>query len=111
MTYFLRSRPCTNSANVGAGTSPTAVIHQASKRRVCVRVAPPNSVTPSRTWRRASKASTKSETVARYSVLNDRKQIFASKYMLSLPTEEQLRREIERERRLIESALEECADD
>ncbi len=48
----------------------------------------------------------KSETVARYSVLNDRKQIFASKYMLSLPTEEQLRLEIERERRLIESARE-----
>ncbi len=48
----------------------------------------------------------KNETVARYSVLNDRKQIFASKYMLSLPTEEQLRLEIERERRLIESALE-----
>lgn len=48
----------------------------------------------------------KSETVARYSVLNDRKQIFASKYMLSLPTEEQLQLEIERERRLIESALE-----
>ena len=47
-----------------------------------------------------------SETVARYSVLNDRKQIFASKYMLSLPTEEQLRLEIERERRLMESALE-----
>lgn len=52
----------------------------------------------------------KSETVARYSVLNDRKQIFASKYMLSLPTEEQLRLEIERERRLIESALEGDAD-
>lgn len=53
----------------------------------------------------------KSETVARYSVLNDRKQIFASKYMLSLPTEEQLRLEIERERRLIESALEDGADE
>ncbi len=48
----------------------------------------------------------KSETVARYSVLNDRKQIFASKYMLGLPTEEQLRLEIERERRLIEAAWE-----
>jgi len=46
----------------------------------------------------------KNETVARYSVLNDRKQIFASKYMLCLPTEEQLRLEIERERHLIESA-------
>lgn len=53
----------------------------------------------------------KSETVARYSVLNDRKQIFASKYMLCLPTEEQLRLEIERERRLIESALEDRADE
>lgn len=53
----------------------------------------------------------KSETVARYSVLNDRKQIFASKYMLSLPTEEQLQLEIERERRLIESALEDRAND
>lgn len=49
----------------------------------------------------------KNETVARYSVLSDRKQIFASKYMLCLPTEEQLRLEIERERRLIEAALEE----
>jgi len=49
----------------------------------------------------------KNETVARYSVLNDRKQIFASKYMLFLPTEEQLRLEIEKERLLVESALEE----
>ena len=49
----------------------------------------------------------KNETVARYSVLNDRKQIFASKYMLCLPTEEQLRREIESERSLIEDALSE----
>jgi hypothetical protein len=48
--------------------------------------------------------------VARYSVLNDRQQIFASKYMLFLPTEEQLRLEIERERRLIESNLENQAD-
>ena len=51
----------------------------------------------------------KNETVARYSVLNDRKQIFASKYMLCLPTEEQLRHEVEKERRLIESVLEESA--
>ncbi len=48
----------------------------------------------------------KNETVARYSVLSDRKQIFASKYMLCLPTEEQLRREIEQERRLIERTQE-----
>ena len=44
------------------------------------------------------------ETIARYSVLNDNKQLFASKYMLYLPTEEELRRELERERRLIEEA-------
>ena len=53
----------------------------------------------------------KNETVARYSVLNDRKQIFASKYMLCLPTEEQLRREIERERRLIEASAGGRADE
>lgn len=53
----------------------------------------------------------KNETVARYSVLNDRKQIFASKYMLFLPTEEQLRLEIEKERRLIEASKEGHADE
>jgi len=50
----------------------------------------------------------KNETVARYSVLKDRKQIFASSYMLCLPTEEQLRQEVEKERRLIEAAREEA---
>jgi predicted nuclease of restriction endonuclease-like (RecB) superfamily len=49
----------------------------------------------------------KNETVARYSVLKDRRQIFASKYMLCLPTEKQLRQEIKKERRLLESAKEE----
>ncbi|GMT40108.1 MAG: hypothetical protein IEMM0001_0843 [bacterium] len=49
----------------------------------------------------------KSDTVARYSVLNDRRQIFASKYLPNLPSEEQLQIEIERERRLIEAAMEE----
>jgi predicted nuclease of restriction endonuclease-like (RecB) superfamily len=49
----------------------------------------------------------KNETVARYSVLKDRKQIFASKYMLCLPTEEQLRMEIEKERKLIDATSEE----
>ena len=53
----------------------------------------------------------KCDTVARYSVLNDRKQIFASKYMLSLPTEEQLQIEIQKERRLIEAAIAERAGD
>jgi len=46
--------------------------------------------------------SEKNEAIARYSVLNESKQIFASKYMLYLPTEKELERELERERRLIE---------
>ena len=46
--------------------------------------------------------SEKNEAIARYSVLNDSKQLFASKYMLYLPTEEDLERELERERRMIE---------
>jgi len=50
--------------------------------------------------------SDKSEAVAKYSILNENKQIFASKYLPNLPTEEQLRLEVERERHLIESALE-----
>ncbi len=49
----------------------------------------------------------KNEAVARYSVLNERKQIFASKYMLYLPSEEDLRLELERERKIIEEQLEE----
>ena len=46
--------------------------------------------------------SEKNEAIARYSVLKNSKQLFASKYMLYLPTEEELARELERERRLIE---------
>lgn len=46
--------------------------------------------------------SEKNEAIARYSVLNNSKQLFASKYVLYLPTEEELERELERERRLIE---------
>lgn len=37
-------------------------------------------------------------TVAKYSVLNDSKQLFASKYLLELPSEEELKRELEKER-------------
>lgn len=37
-------------------------------------------------------------TIARYSVLSDNKHLFASKYKLYLPSEEQLRTEIEREK-------------
>lgn len=38
--------------------------------------------------------------IARYSILKGNEQIFASKYKLYLPTEEQLRREIERQKEL-----------
>ena len=47
----------------------------------------------------------KNEAVAKYSVLKDNKQLFASKYMLYLPTEEELKRELDRERRAIEERL------
>ena len=51
--------------------------------------------------------SDKGEAVAKYSILNENKQIFATKYLPSLPSEEQLRREIAKERRLIEAHIEE----
>jgi len=41
-------------------------------------------------------------TIARYSVLKDSQQLFATKYMPYLPTEDELIAEIEREKRLIE---------
>lgn len=42
------------------------------------------------------------ETIAKYSVLNDNKQIFASKYLYNLPTIEELQDYIQTQRRLIE---------
>jgi RecB family endonuclease NucS len=41
------------------------------------------------------------KTIARYSVLNENKQIFASKYLPYLPTEEELITEIERQKILL----------
>jgi predicted nuclease of restriction endonuclease-like (RecB) superfamily len=49
----------------------------------------------------------KDHTVVKYSVLNENRQLFASKYMLYLPTEDALRRELERERAL--AVRERCA--
>ena len=48
--------------------------------------------------------SKKNEAIARYSILSEGKRIFAAKYVKVLPTEAELTREIERERRAIESA-------
>jgi len=45
--------------------------------------------------------SEKSEAVAKYSVLSDSKQLFSSKYLPYLPTEEELRVELLRERNLL----------
>ena len=46
--------------------------------------------------------SQKNEAIVKYSVLNDAKQIFASRYSLELPTVEELQHEIEVERKRIE---------
>lgn len=47
--------------------------------------------------------------MAKYSVLNEGRRIFASKYLQFLPTEQELVEEIEKERRLIEASMEEKA--
>jgi len=43
----------------------------------------------------------KDHSVVRYSVLHENQQLFASKYKLILPTEEELRAELEKEQRLL----------
>ena len=48
--------------------------------------------------------------MVRYSVLHENEQLFASKYRLVLPTEEELRAELERDRALLEDARE-ASDD
>ena len=45
--------------------------------------------------------SEKNETIVKYSILNESKQIFASKYKLYLPTEDELKKELEKEIQLI----------
>jgi len=55
----------------------------------------------------------KDQALVRYSVLHDSEQIYASKYRLVLPTEDELRAEITRERQALEEArrLDEDCDD
>ncbi len=50
--------------------------------------------------------SEKNEAVVKYSVLSESKQLFASKYMLYLPSEAELKAELERERMMAELDLE-----
>lgn len=47
--------------------------------------------------------SKKNEAIARYSVLSEGKRLFAAKYVKVLPSEAELQREIERQRRMIET--------
>ena len=46
----------------------------------------------------------KDQSVVRYSVLQESEHLFATRYCLVLPTEEELREEIDRERDAIEAA-------
>jgi predicted nuclease of restriction endonuclease-like (RecB) superfamily len=54
--------------------------------------------------------SEKNAAVARYSVLNDSQQLFAAKYQFTLPSEEELQREVLRERALIENQFKSTDD-
>lgn len=49
--------------------------------------------------------SEKSQAIAKYSVLTGSQQLFAAKYLPYLPTEEELRRELQRERALLNDAI------
>ena len=51
--------------------------------------------------------SQQNESVIKYSILAESKQLFSSKYKLYLPTEEELKNEIERDRIHIENQLQE----
>ncbi len=50
--------------------------------------------------------SEKSEAVVKYSILNDEKQLFAAKYLSYLPSEEELKKELQRERQIALAQLE-----
>ena len=47
--------------------------------------------------------SKRNEAIVKYSILHDSKQLFASKYLLYLPSEDDLKKEIERERKLLDA--------
>ena len=52
--------------------------------------------------------SNRNEAIVKYSVLHESKQLFASKYLLYLPSEDGMKKEIERERKMLD---EQCAED
>lgn len=49
--------------------------------------------------------SDKNDTMVKYSVLSENNHLFASKYMLYMPTEDELKKELERERRILEDTI------
>lgn len=49
----------------------------------------------------------KDKAIVKYSILNENKQLFASKYMLFLPSEKELMQELQREKRFIKLKMEE----
>ena len=49
--------------------------------------------------------SEKSEAVVKYSVLADQKQLFAAKYLPYLPSEDELKRELEKERAQVQQQI------
>ncbi len=53
--------------------------------------------------------SQKNETIAKYSVLSEAQKIFASKYILELPSSETLQKIVEKERKVIEDGLEQLS--
>ncbi len=55
--------------------------------------------------------SDRNDTMVKYSVLSDNEHLFASKYMLYMPSEDELKKELERERRIIEESIEASAQD
>ena len=52
--------------------------------------------------------SNRNEAIVKYSVLHENKQLFASKYLLYLPSEDELKKEIERERKMLDKK---CSED
>jgi hypothetical protein len=50
-------------------------------------------------------SSERNETVVKYSVLEESKQLFSAKYLPYLPTEEELKKELKRERNLLENEI------
>lgn len=54
--------------------------------------------------------SDKNDTMVKYSVLSENNHLFASKYMLYMPTEDELKKELERERKILEDTIDSLSE-